>query len=529
MTVTNTGATTVDVLRDDNLADVLDDADVTTAPESDTASVTVDGPTGGVLRVRGDLAVGATATVTYTVTVKASADRGNSSANNFLVPPGTTPPATCDAETEQCTVTPIQGYTVSKAADMAAAQPGDVVTYTVTVKNTGGVEFTEAAPVTFTDDLSSVLDDATYNGDVSPGGTVTASTLTWTGALDIGGEVVVTYSVTVNNPATGDGTLTNAVAPSSPGGECDPEEECAVETPVTSFTVSKTADVVSALPGDVITYTITVTNTGAAAYTAGAPASFSDDLSAVLDDAAYNDDASNGAAVAGTALVWSGALAIDETIEVTYSVTVNDPITGDQSLLNTVAPTSPGGFCEPESECSTITPVGSYTVSKSVDAGTALPDGVVTCTVTVANAGEVAYTEEQPARFSDDLSGVFDDAVYDDDASGGAMVSGSILTWAGALAIDETITITYSVTVDTPVTGDFVLANAVSPIGPGGSCAQTCETSTPIGSFRVVKTTGSTEVLPGSTVEYSITVTGTAFTRERTHPRQHTRAVRRSR
>ncbi|MFK4759641.1 hypothetical protein ACI3KS_01760 [Microbacterium sp. ZW T5_45] len=509
ITLRNTGSTVVDVLRDDNLTDVLDDADLTTDPESDTASVTVDGPTDGILAIRGDLAVGATATITYTVTVKAAEDRGNSSANNFLVPPGTTPPGTCDPATEQCTVTPILGYTVSKVADAETVQPGGVVTYTVTITNTGGVAFTDAAPATFTDDLTAVLDDAVYNGDVTAGGTVAGNTLSWAGPLGVGETVTVTYSVTVSDPATGDGTLTNAVVPTTPGGECDPDAECVVETPVAAYTVEKSVDVPSALPGDVVTYTVTVTNTGGAAYPADAPASFTDDLSAVLDDATYNDDASNGATVTGSTLTWSGPLAIDEVIEVTYSVTVNDPITGDQNLVNTVVPTGPGGTCAEDNECSTTTPVGSYTVNKTVDRTTALPGDVVSYEVTVTNTGEVAYTADQPATFTDDLSGVLDDAVYNDDATNGATVSGSTLSWSGALAVGETVTITYSVTVDAPVTGDFVLANVVAPTGPGGSCEETCETSTPIGSFRVVKSTDSTDVLPGETVEYSITVTNT--------------------
>ena len=508
ITVTNTGATEVDVNRDDTLADVLDDTTLTTDPESDTASVTVDGPTDDILAIRGTLAAGQTAQVTYTVTVNAAADRSNNSANNYLVPPGTTPPGECDPVTEQCTVTPIQGYTVSKTADVESATPGDIVTYTVTVTNTGAIDYTDATPATFTDDLSEVLDDATYNGDITAGGTVTGDELTWSGALAVGATATVTYSVTVNDPRTGDGTLTNAVVPTAPSGECDPDGECVVETPVSSFTVAKSADAETAMPGDVVTYTITVTNTGEVDYTDAAPASFTDDLSAVLDDATYNDDASAGT-VTDTTLTWSGPIAAGETIEVIYSVTVNDPITGDQDLLNTVVPTAPGGTCETEGGCTTTTPVASYTVNKSVDTVTALPGDVVTYTVTVTNTSSVDYTDAAPASLTDDLSGVLDDAVYNDDASSGATVAGSTLTWAGALPAGESVEITYSVTIDNPVTGDFVLRNAVTPTGPGGSCADVCETETPIGSYRVVKSTDSTEVIPGETVEYTITVTNT--------------------
>lgn len=509
ITITNTGATSADVVRDDNLTDVLDDADLTDGPESDTSSVTAEGPTSGILELRGDLGIGETATVTYTVTVKAPSGRGNNSADNFLVAPGETPDDECDPSTEQCTTTPIQAYTVSKTVDADVVNPGDVVTYTVTVVNTGQVAFTDADPASFTDDLTEVLDDAVYNGDVSAGGSVSGTTLNWSGALAVGATVAVTYSVTVDDPDEGDHMLTNAVVPTAPDGDCAPDAECTVDTPVASYTVAKSADHETALPGDVVTYTVTVVNTGEAAYTAEAPASFTDDLTNILDDAAYNGDVSAGGSVTGNVLSWSGALDIGETVEVTYSVTVNDPITGDQDLLNTVVPTDPGGSCATDDGCETTTPVGSYTVSKQASATSAMPGDTVTYTVTVTNTSEVDYTDAEPAGFTDDLSGVLDDAVYNGDVSTGGAVTGSTLTWSGALPAGESTTVTYSVTIDDPVTGDFLLENVVTPTEPGGSCADACETETPVGSMRVVKSTESTQVLPGGVVAYTISVTNT--------------------
>ena len=504
--VTNTGATTVDVLRDDDLSDVLDDATISGGPESDISSVTVEGPTANILEIRGTLAAGETAEVTYTVTVNASDDRGNSVASNFLVPPGTPPAGPCDPLTEECTVTPIQGFEVAKTSDLETTTPGGVVTYTVTVTNVGAVDYTETDPAAFEDDLVGVLDDATYNGDVSTGGSVVGTTLTWSGPLAVGATATVTYSVTVNSPTSGDAILENVVVPDGPTGECVPDE-CITNTPVSSFTVSKNADTTTVMAGEVVTYSVTVTNTGQVDYTDDAPASFTDDLSGVLDDAVYNDDVTEDGTLSGSTLTWSGALAVGSSVTVTYSVTVNDPLTGDRELLNAVVPTGPGGSCDPDGECVTETPVASYTVSKQSDTTTVLPGGVVTYTVTVTNTGAVAYTDDAPATFEDDLSGVLDDAVYNDDASNGATVSGATLSWAGALGVTESIQITYSVTVDDPITGDFTLLNAVTPTGPGGSCDGVCETNTPVGSYRVVKSTTATEVVPGDVVEYSISVT----------------------
>src|SRR5690606_14628617 len=69
-------------------------------------------------------------------------------------------------------------------------------TYTVRVRNDGSVAVTD--PVV--DDLTGVIDDATYNGDAAVNiGEVsyTEPELTWTGTLQPGEEAVITYSVTV--------------------------------------------------------------------------------------------------------------------------------------------------------------------------------------------------------------------------------------------------------------------------------------------------------------------------------------------
>lgn len=99
-----------------------------------------------------------------------------------------------------------------------------------------------------------------------------------------------------------------------------------------------------------------MTNVGQVAYAADSPASFTDDLSGVLDDASYNDDVSSGASVSGTTLTWAGPLDIGEIVKVTYSVTVADPATGDSKLRNAVVPTAAGGECAEEG-CVTLTTV----------------------------------------------------------------------------------------------------------------------------------------------------------------------------
>jgi uncharacterized repeat protein (TIGR01451 family) len=496
----------------DSLEGVLDDADLTTGPTADPGLTAI--ITGDELAITGEVPVGATLTVTYTVTVREFADQDDHELGNVLSNgDGTCPPAGCKETTN-----PIRHYAVVKEAATDSANPGDVVTYTVTITNDGAAAYTTDVPASVSDDLSAALDDGTFTGPPTavvvgqpgielPVPVFTAPTLSWSGAIDVGQTVEITYAVTVSDPRTGDGELGNTVVPTGPGGECEPGA-CETATPVQWYSVSKTSSATEVVPGDTVTYTVTVTNGSSVDYTALAPASFTDDLSEVLDDATYNDDATNGATVTGTALRWEGALLAGASITITYTVTVDDPNTGDDVLTNAVVPDGPGGECVPD-ECSTTTAVQSYTVTKEASATTVEPGDTITYTVTVTNTGAVAYTALDPASFTDDLSSVLDDAAYNADADNGATYSAPALTWSDALAAGASITITYSVTVNAPNTGDGILANAVVPTGTGGDCVGACETTTGVQSYTVAKAASAEIVQLGDTIEYTVVVTNT--------------------
>jgi uncharacterized repeat protein (TIGR01451 family) len=520
VTVTNTGQIAYTDAKPasftDDLSKVLDDA---TYNGDATNGATVSGST---LSWQGALAIGASTTITYSVTVN-DPDTGDHTLTNVVVPNG--PGGDCETVGGCTTTTQVASYATKKTVDAASVSPGGTVTYTVTVTNTGQVAYTDAAPATFTDDLSQVADDATYNGDATNGATVQGNTLSWSGALAVGATTTITYSFTVNDPATGDKILTNAVVPGE-GGDCVTPGDCGTTTNVASFTTTKTADKSTVKQGDTVRYTVTVTNTGQAAYTDAKPAGFTDDLSKVTDDAAYNNDGSvtysagSSAAnptLAGTTLSWSGPLQVGEIATITYSVTVNTPDTGDHVLTNAVLPTGDGGDCDPEGSCTTDTGVSSYSVDKTVDATTVVPGATVTYTLTVKNTGKVAYTAEEPITLTDDFSQVADDATYNGDAGNGATVSGNTLTWSGPLAVGATTTVTYSFTVNDPATGDKVLRNAVVPNDPTACLVGTCGTQVPSGSFSATKTVDKNSASEGNTVKYTVTVSNTgqvAYTNE---------------
>ncbi|WP_166375864.1 DUF11 domain-containing protein [Aeromicrobium phragmitis] len=226
------------------------------------------------------------------------------------------------------------------------------------------------------------------------------------------------------------------------------------------LTVTKTSDADSnSLPGDVVTYTVEVTNVGETDYTAEAPATLTDDLSDVLDDAVYNDDASvsfsSGSSsasplVEGTTLSWSGPLQAGETATITYSVTLQR---GGNRTVNNQACIPAEEAQVPEEACAeTATEMPALQVTKSADTSELPRVGqTVTYTVTATNIGPGDYTEDAPAEVRDDLSGVLDDATLDEDSltadTGTAPTYDEpLISWSGPLPAGATVTLTYAVT-----------------------------------------------------------------------------------
>ncbi len=231
--------------------------------------------------------------------------------------------------------------------------PGQLFTYTITVENTGHAPLTG---LSFTDNLSEVIDDATYQNDVAATiGTATFTSpdqISWTGNLSPGQIATVTYSIIVNGPLSGDGIMLNGVVGSGPGSNCtaDPsiDPECFTRVPMPDISVHKTVlGPTNPKPGDIVNYQFTIKNNGAGPATSVAVA---DTLVGVLDDAMYNNDAASDLGAisynAGASrLNWFGNLAASgsagDTATVTYSVTIRPAsMLGDKTLLNALISTA---------------------------------------------------------------------------------------------------------------------------------------------------------------------------------------------
>lgn len=358
VTVRSTGTAPTPVNVDDDLSGVLDDTTFGTGPDSDTATVTATGPDENVVRIRGTLAGGATATVTYTVTVSGPDHRGDNRADNFLVTPGETPPTACEEDSRTCTTTPLPNVAVTKSANPASGTTvaaGDEVTYTLEFTNTGNAP----GAVDQTDHLAGVLDDAdlTAGPDVSdPALTATrdGTNIRVTGALAPGTSARVTYTVTVRPDVDrGDHLLGNVVVRTGEPETCVPGN--CTEHPAGYLRVTKTAEPPSGSTvgiGDVVTYTLSFHNTGAGEVAVD----YTDHLADVLDNADLTGApvASGGLEVTGLLHV-TGTVAPGETGTVTYAVTVHSGGTLRNHI--TVTGATPPDTCLPGNPLCTENPV----------------------------------------------------------------------------------------------------------------------------------------------------------------------------
>jgi uncharacterized repeat protein (TIGR01451 family) len=495
VTLTNPGtAAYVRATVTDDLTDVIDDATYNYDENDNGAggSFTVALPS---LTWTGDVPVGATVTITYSVTID-NPPGGNLILDNAVTstpdtncPPGNTSP--------DCSITPpagIPALQIAKTISTAMPAAGDTVGYTITITNVGTGTYPAAV---VTDDLTDVIDDATFNNDqTASSGSITFASpmLSWTGDVPVGTAVTITYSVSVDQPPAGNKTLANAVV-GPQGSNCEPggppDSACApAPAPIQSLTITKTVDNPTPKPTQTITYTVTLENTGGADI---AGASFTDDLSDLIDDATYNNDQTATAgtvAFASPALSWSGDIAVGTVAAVTYSATVDDPPGGNLKLGNAVASDTPGSDCPPGSTdpaCATGGgPDDGVAVLHVTHAAQPAQVGfgeTATYTITMQNIGAGTYTG---ALLVDDLTDINDDGMYNGDAvvDVGSIANGSI-EWSGDLGAGQTATVTFTATAGNPAAGNLVMttrfiAQTVGTNCPAGSTDPSCHASVPI-------------------------------------------------
>jgi uncharacterized repeat protein (TIGR01451 family) len=257
-----------------------------------------------------------------------------------------------------CTVIPVPlpgavtlVKTVADASGNGVAEPGETLTYTITLTNTGGQDVTGYG-------VTDPLDANTTFVSADNGGSAAGNTVTWTGlAIPAGGSLALHVVVTVNSPLPANVTQIGNLAYQTGGTPPDctatplPPGCAVIVTPPPGaplLSIAKHLSTPELQPGGTAVYTLTVANVGTAAAT---DATISDPIAVGLTGYTWTCAASGGASCANA----SGSGAIAETIALfppggvlVYTVTATIAADPPASIVNTASVTPSGlATCAP--------------------------------------------------------------------------------------------------------------------------------------------------------------------------------------
>ncbi|MCP4656295.1 MAG: DUF11 domain-containing protein, partial [bacterium] len=278
-------------------------------------------------------------------------------------------------------VTPSAELTIVKTDGQATAVPGQGVTYVITVFNAGPSAVTGAI---VTDTFPAALTGVSWSCAGSGGGLCTAggaSPINDSVDLPAAASVTYTASGTVDPAATG--TLQNTATVAAPGGVHDPNpgnnsaSDSDSLTPEADLGITKTDGQTEAVPGEEVTYTITVTNPGPSAAPGTTVAdAFPTELSGVSWSCAGSG---GGLCTAGGSGDVNDVVDLPAGGAVTYTATGTIDPTATGTLENTATVTAPGGVPDPNgtndsaTDSDTLTPEADLGITKTDNQTSAVP------------------------------------------------------------------------------------------------------------------------------------------------------------
>ena len=476
-----------------------------------------------------DMEAGATITYTVTGTVSSSATGTLDNTATVTADAGITEnDTTNNSATDSDPLTPEIDLVIDKSVDVTAANPGDTVTYTIEVSNTGPSDATGA---NVTNIFSSEFSQVTYTS-VATGG---ASGQTASGSGDIDDTVdipvdgTIVYTVTAILSATaaaGQLDCTADVAASTSDTESDlTNNSDTVSITVTdddtaNLSITKQTLTTNVIAGEQVEYEIVVRNIGNVDV---AQATVTDNFPADLQSISFTSQ------VTGTASgnTESGSGSISDTIdiavdaEITYLVTGTLSSSATGTLDNTATVTAPSGVIDIDTQDNTssvsdpIVQEADLAITKTNNEVTVISGAPVTYIVIVTNNGP---TDVTGATVEDVFAADFENVTFTSVASGGA--SGNTASGSGNLS--ETVNLpsgsSIEYTIDADVidnTDDDLVVNTATVSVPDGivdtnpdnnSATDTDPVDAEEVDVRVTKTDNIQSVTQGDSVTYEIVV-----------------------
>lgn len=332
---------------------------------------------------------------------------------------------------------------------------GDVLTYTVAIINSGDLTGTTT---TLSDPIPTGTTYVDGSAQVTGGGTLTATagSIDWSGEIAAGARVTVTFQVTLTAI---NGSITNTATISDPAALLTTVKSASTAVAVPNYSTStKTATPATGSlvnTGDLITYTVTVINSGQLTGTASlvdyAPAgtAYVPGSAVVLGGGTLTEN--NG-------IEWTGPISVGGRITATFSAAVtalNGVIVNTATISDpiTLAPVT-------KSTSHTVRSPIFSTSTKTASAVAAAGGSPLTYTIRIVNSGALSatnatMTDVLPAEFLPNL-----DAIA---ASSGSVVTNTspTISWNGVVTNGATIVITIPGTIDPAACGVAIVNSAV--------------------------------------------------------------------
>ena len=487
----------------------------------------------------GALAAGASVDYTFAVTVGATVPSGLDEITNLVsvTDPGDTN-ATNDSATE---ITPLDAAPVlglTKADGATGTLPGATDVYVLRVTNTGdqeatGVVLTETVPADTTFDLAGSTAGWVGCADGAAAGTVCTFTIGSIAAA--GGAVNVSFAVTVDDPVpSGVTQIVNSVSVTAEGGNNGvvtlpgPVTDTNTLTAVPDLTIAKSDGGVSVSAGGLVTYSITVTNSGDQA-SSGSTITETVPLNSTFDQGASTagwvgcvDGAPGGSVctfdLGGIAGGGASAAPVDFAVTAVSAVPAgvteldNDVSVADDGL-NGVEPSGNNDA----NDTTPLVAVPDVTVSIDDGVGSTTPGSLLVYTVLVDNVGS------QGASGVDVEVTVPVGTSFDAGSSSAGWVcvpgggAGSVCTLdVGTVEVaDPVVSVDFAVTVDAGVASGVDTIDAVAVVADDGANGvdpnllnntnTDVDTLDAAPDLKITKT-GPVDVTPGASVIYSLLV-----------------------
>lgn len=402
---------------------------------------------------------------------------------------------------------------VSKDDGRATAQPGDTLSYVITVTNAGDQN---AASVFVTDTLPlhTVFVVASDGGAITEPGVVTWPAFSLAGDGASATRLVV---VSVINPLpAGVDAITNTITAAT-ANELNLDDNTAwdIDTILAApdLALSKRAAAVSVEPGDTLAYTLTYANLGnqeatSVVITETVPAY------TTFDPAASHPDWSCAGSICTHD---AGSLPAGVTRDITFTVNVTDALpAGVTQIVNTAGISDDGADVNPANNAAgTVTPVSAapdLTLTKSDGGVTTTPGATLVYTLTYANTGNqeaagVVIAETVPANTA--FAG----------PTGWNCVGTNCEYALGALPAGASGDITFTVAIINPLPAGVTQINNTAAIADDGAngadptpADNTATTITPVEAkpdLEISKSDGVSAVNPGDILTYQIAITNT--------------------